>query len=88
MSNVELRKDFGPTNTSKGLVDEWQWIPILTGDGVELPEVDAESKATGRLLHKQNRGGVRSLTCFDKAFVEIVEEVLFSCLEFLRTLTI
>ena len=34
--------------------DEWDWVPILLSDLVEVSEVDTESQGTILLLRKEN----------------------------------
>jgi len=39
----------------KEVCDEWDQVPILPGDLVELPEVDIESQGAILLLGKEDR---------------------------------
>ena len=52
LSDIKLREDLSLSDTRESLIDEWQRVPILTSNRVELPEVDIESKASGRLSYK------------------------------------
>jgi len=40
---VELGIDLGTAELVEQVGDEWDWVPILPGDLVEVPKVDTES---------------------------------------------
>ena len=88
LPNIKFREDLSSTYSSEGFVNERKWIPILTSDCVEFPEVDAESKATGRFLYKEYGRSVRCLARLDKALIEVFQKVLLRCEKFLRTLSV
>ena len=43
LANVKLGEDFGVNNTSKGLVNQWEWVLVFLRDTIELPVVYIEA---------------------------------------------
>jgi len=52
---VELGVDLCSAKLVKDVCDEWDWVPILLSDPVEVSEVDTEFQSTILLLGKENR---------------------------------
>ena len=52
---VELGVDLCTAKLVKEVCDQWDWVPILPSNLVEVSEVDTESQGAILLLGKENR---------------------------------
>ena len=69
LANIKLGEDFGVSDTSKGLVNQWEWVLVFLRDTVELPVVYIEVQASIWLRYEEYRGGEGSIARHDKAFI-------------------
>src|SRR5882724_1705424 len=53
---VEIGVDLRASQLVEEVGDEWNWVPILSSNLVEVPEVHTELQGTILLLHKENWG--------------------------------
>jgi hypothetical protein len=71
-TKVEFGEDLGTAKTIKSLTDQRDGVPILDGNPVETPIIDAETKRTVLLLDEEDRRASRRLGSSNKPLGEVV----------------
>jgi hypothetical protein len=71
-TKVEFGEDLGTAKTIKSLADQRDGVPILDGNPVETPIIDAETKRTILLLDEEDRRASRRLGSSNKPLGEVV----------------